>query len=200
MSAPVVLVTILGLAALASGIWIESPKVTNWGEWGEEEFCQNGTDITGFRIKVQTDQGVLDDTALNAIELHCGTGAERHIIMSKEGIKGAWGTSYQCPEDTYAVGFQMRTEEATLFDNTGANNIEIFCSDGSVLQGAGMDWGDWTGQLFCPSDMKICGLRVQVEDPIVQPPSKRNVFLQAAPDFSWATLLHGSPKRHTVII
>ena len=186
-----VILTILSCASLGlgQGIWIESPKVTNFGTWGPEEFCANGSDVTGFRLKVQTDQGILDDTALNAIELHCtpqeGSEGERHVIISKEGIKGNWGTILECPVGTYVDGFQMRSEELTAFDNTAANNVQLFCSDGSVLEGVGMDWGDWTGPLHCPRDMKVCGLRTQVEDPVLQPPSMiHNILCKFSIHFS----------------
>jgi hypothetical protein len=155
-----------------NGVWIESPKITNWGEWGQAEYCNASEFVYGFRLKVQQDQGILDDTALNAIELHCVktiTGP-RTIIKSKEGIKGAWGTVKECAGTSYAVGFEMRTEPVQVIDNTAGNNMRLYCSDNNVLEGNGMSWGDWTGALFCPSNMKICGLRVQVEDPVANPP------------------------------
>jgi len=170
-------VTILAFVSLGQGIWIESPKVTNWGEWGPEEYCNQSHYVTGFRLKVQQNQGIiLDDTALNGIELHCipnvpGEG-ERKIVTSRVGVKGAWGGIKECDPGSYGVGFEMRTEEPTLFDNTAGNNMRLYCSDGNVLEGVGMDWGIWTGPLFCPNTMKICGMRTQVEDPVETPPLK----------------------------
>jgi len=162
---------ILALVSYGNAIWIESPKVTNWGEWGAEEFCNATEFVYGFRLKVQQSQGILDDTALNAIELHCVktiTGP-RTYIKSREGIKGAWGTVRECQGTSYAIGFEMRTEAPTLFDNTAANNMRLMCSDGVTVEGTGLTWGDWTGALFCPSNMKICGIRTQVEDPVEDP-------------------------------
>lgn len=50
---------------------------TNWGDWGPEQFCPEGTFAKGFRLKVQRWQGgevsggYGDDTSLNTIELIC---------------------------------------------------------------------------------------------------------------------------------
>jgi len=183
MNAFALLATVLCCASLGQAVWLESPPVTNWGEWGEEEKCDPGSHVVAFRIKVQPNQGALDDTALNAIELHCTpkneTDGERHYIISNEGIKGSWGTSVECPLGSYAVGFEMKTEPVTLFDNTAANNLRLFCSNAEgvndVIEGVGGGWGDWTGPLNCPRGMHITSLKVQVEDPVVEPPSKQRL-------------------------
>jgi len=53
-------VIILALAALAvfalsvngNDFMIESPQVTNWGNWGQYQRCSNGSYVYGARLKV----------------------------------------------------------------------------------------------------------------------------------------------------
>jgi len=160
-------------------IWIESPRRTNWGTWGDEEFCPEGQYVYGFRLKVQADQGwLLDDTAVNAIELLCEepsrTAAEEAKpraptpIRSKEGPQGNWGTVFECDRYHFGHGFELRSEGPTL-DNTAGNNLRLSCTNEYIHQGNGHSWGDWTGHLNCPRGMWVCGIRTQVEDPKPQP-------------------------------
>lgn len=50
---------------------IQPQTETSWGLWGAEDMCPGGTYAHGFGLKIEEDQGVWDDTALNAIELQC---------------------------------------------------------------------------------------------------------------------------------
>lgn len=153
-------------------IWIESPRETNWGTWGEEEFCPDDQFVYGFRLKVQPDMGwIVDDTAVNAIELLClpftqlGDEGEVNLapfpIRSKEGPQGSWGTVFECPAPLFADGFQLNIESPTAFDNTATNNLRLRCSDGSLVTGVGHNWGDWTGLITCPRGMLAWPLRRQ---------------------------------------
>jgi len=156
--------------------YIESPRITNFGEWGNTSLCPEREFVYAFRLKVQADQGIfVDDTAMNGIELTCvspqGLKEEQMqreqrtkvaVIRSSEGDFGNWGTIFECPFPHFAVGFELRSEGFTL-DITAANNLRILCSNDMVLQGNGQSWGDWTGELRCPRTMAICGLRNQVQ-------------------------------------
>lgn len=42
-----------------------------WGDWSRFYYCSSGK-VTGFRTKVEPDQGKGDDTALNAMQVYCG--------------------------------------------------------------------------------------------------------------------------------
>lgn len=44
---------------------------TSWGDWGHEDWCDDGHFAYGFRIKVEAIQGGGDDTGVNGILLHC---------------------------------------------------------------------------------------------------------------------------------
>ena len=131
--------------------------------WGTEELCREGNLVTGFRTKVdKTEKGIHDATSLNAIELKCNKGKR---ITSKQGKWGEW-----CNEDTckngYVNGFRFKVEESqgTFRDDTGANGIELKCSDGQTLKSAEGKWGEWSDFIYCPSGKYICGIKTQVVD------------------------------------
>jgi len=169
--------------------YIESPKITNWGVWGNTSLCPEREYVYAFRLKVQQDQGfLLDDTALNGIELECispqvraqavknGEQPRAAQIRSLEGGFGNWGTIFECTFPHFVIGFELRSEGIGV-DNTAANNFRAICSNDVVVTGSGMGWGDWTGQLRCPTNHAICGLRTQVEARIPTPPPADNTSL-----------------------
>jgi len=53
-------------------------------------------------------------------------------------------------------------------DNTGANNLRVFCSNlnGGFLEGDGLDWGHWTAPQKCLSQQAVCGIQTQVQSPV----------------------------------
>lgn len=155
---------------------LESPRITDWGEWGEFDSCPENTFVRGMRLKTEPAQGPGDDTALNGISFMCGVLGEPQKILhslsrqihSSTGKWGTWGASYECPE-SYAVGFQLRSEERQNGqDDTAANNLRIFCSNSdpnnaNYLEGSGLSWGEWTDTRFCEYGSAICAIRTQVE-------------------------------------
>lgn len=85
-----------------------------------------------------------------------------------------------CANEKNVIGFQLRQEKNQKGgDDTAANNLKMFCEDGSVLitewftDSMGYSnklenpptWGDWTERKNCPSGQVICGFRVQIEPP-----------------------------------
>ena len=54
-----------------SGKYIRPYTQTSWGSWGHTEWCPHGTFANKFDLKIESDQGSGDDTALNAIRLLC---------------------------------------------------------------------------------------------------------------------------------
>eukprot|EP00727_Mastigamoeba_balamuthi_P010588 m51a1_g6151 hypothetical protein (507) ;mRNA; r:302521-304321 len=49
----------------------ESHSKTSWGVWSQWYDCPVGTAVTGIRTRVEPPQDKGDDTALNAVRLHC---------------------------------------------------------------------------------------------------------------------------------
>ncbi|XP_053908740.1 vitelline membrane outer layer protein 1 homolog [Cuculus canorus] len=135
-----------------------------WGEWGEPEFCPKGLYAVGFQLKVQPPQGFFgDDTALNAVRLLCANGA---VATAGEGPRGTWSSPLSCNRG-HLTAFRLRVEASRgLWDDTAANNVDMACSDGRVLEGQGGragTWGNWSSS--CPHGGGICGLRTRLEAP-----------------------------------
>ncbi|ODM91942.1 Vitelline membrane outer layer protein 1 [Orchesella cincta] len=171
----VILVLTFLCKVYADDVLISSPHVTNYGDWGEIEKCPEGAYVFGYKLKVQHGGGVLvDDTALNGIELLCISLAKRHNatlskaltpITSTVGHAGDFGIILECPEPAFAVGFQLRSEpNQLLYDDSAANDLKLSCSTGETLEGYGDPiFGDWTEPQHCPRSTYICGIQTQVE-------------------------------------
>jgi hypothetical protein len=146
---------------------LETPHVTNWGDWGNWAHCPSGSFVVGMQLKTEAPQGNRDDTALNAISLFCGSSDNAinlvSIIPSPEGPWGTWGSAYNC-RNSAAVGFEIRSESKQRNkDDTATNNMRLICSNNDVLEGDGTGWGSWTGQRRCLDGYYLCGIQTQVE-------------------------------------
>ena len=60
--------------------------VAEWGVWGLYAECPPNERVIGFKIKVESNQGIIDDTATNAIRLKCESGFELQSTEGKWGI------------------------------------------------------------------------------------------------------------------
>lgn len=74
MKSIVIALTLLVGFAACKPTSIKTISVNNGGEWGEwyvAGICPQNSIAVGFDIKVEPDQGISDDTAMNGIQLHC---------------------------------------------------------------------------------------------------------------------------------
>lgn len=87
-----------------------SPKVTNYGKWGEMGFCPQNTFVMGMKVKMDERTSGRDKTALNGIEMFCGNQDHRgsSSITSTVGNSGSWQASQYCRND-FATGFQLQS-------------------------------------------------------------------------------------------
>jgi len=151
-------------------IWLQSPIVTDWGNWGTPVICPDKTFVGAFQLKVEDDQRGKDDTGLNGVEFLCISmdGAEVAWRRGAEGENGIWRGRKNCGSGL-ATGFKLRSEtDQRGGDDVGGVDMSLYCTnaDGSKeeLLGSGLhDWGSWTAEQHCPANTAVCGLNTQVE-------------------------------------
>ncbi|AXP04684.1 MULTISPECIES: hypothetical protein [Pseudomonas] len=145
-----------------------------WGIWGAAASCPAGQYVWGFRLKSEPYQGNGDDTALNAIQLICKSGAtgQATYIQSLEGKWGSWGKDHVCREHPvigFAIQverFQGRDKEKGSKDDTAAGNIKMNCGSQILVGDPPNAWGEWTGFYSCldgTGAKKVKGFRTRVE-------------------------------------
>jgi len=146
---------------------LQSPSITGWGDWGSMEKCPTGTYVVGMQLKVESRQpGLHDDTGLNGIRFFCSdlSASEpvKGTIQSTVGQWGTWRSEFFC--NGVVTGFQLRSETSQADkDDTAANNLRVFCSDGTTIEGEGTLWGSWTSEQKCRQRQAVCALQTQVE-------------------------------------
>lgn len=160
----------------------ETLDVTNgasWGKWWEAEYCPTGTYAHKFRLLVENDCGLCDDTGLNGIEMECyaeGGGGFYGTITSGQGQWGGYRDSHEClvvGEYTFFITrFSLRVEgDQGIGDDTAAGNLRVECREKSgdstyLLEGDGTGWGGWGGwSSECPQGSAVCGMETRVEPP-----------------------------------
>ncbi len=154
---------------------LESPRVTNWGEWGKFEKCSPGFLVTGFQLKVETKSNNNDNTALNGIRMSCGMPYRPdYIDMGRmTSSYGRYGTPREwvyC--EGYAVGFQMKSQkpQGRNGDDVAAINLKVICDDGEEIEGYDENEDYYKDSAYsepmrCPESTAVCGLQTQVEGP-----------------------------------
>ncbi|XP_070607777.1 vitelline membrane outer layer protein 1-like [Erythrolamprus reginae] len=103
---------------------IES-KVGPWGEWTGNKMCRKGC-LVSFSMRVQSYQGIFDDTAANNIQFKCSDGVVLRNIANKNGRFGPWSQS--CPS-AGICGMKTRVENAQgpFRDDTALNDMVFYC-------------------------------------------------------------------------
>lgn len=153
--------------------WIESPRLTDWGTWKEEEMCPPNSMVSGINLKIEPSLGYAgDDTGLNGIKLTCTTmdGLDAADIVSGEGPMGFYRGKKYC-KSGFATGFQLRSEpNRRRGDDTAAVDMKLLCTPShtngkttELIGGGVLTFGEWTEQQNCPPQTAICGIRTQIE-------------------------------------
>ncbi|XP_037026881.1 vitelline membrane outer layer protein 1-like [Bradysia coprophila] len=152
------------------GRWIESPRLTNWGDWKAEQMCPPNSWVSAMNLKIEPNQGEGDDSALNGIRLTCTSmdGRDTADITSGEGPWGFYRGKKFCSSG-FATGFQLRSEpDLGSGDDGAASDLMLVCAnvDGTtskVVGGGVLTFGHYTAQQMCPRDTAMCGIRTQIE-------------------------------------
>ena len=125
---------------------IQSPRVTNWGDFGYWEKCLNGFAI-GFMTKIESNRGSGDNTAMNAIALLCSDYLSDYssYISSVIGPWGNWSDSYSncgsASSPKRIKGFQLKVESYISGDNSATNGINFKCEDDTIIRNDEQIWG-----------------------------------------------------------
>lgn len=152
---------------------LQSPRVTNWGQWGKLDFCPPNSWVSGMNLKTQAQQGwTRDDTGLNGIQLQCYTKDWNHYgtISSLTGSSGNYGNVKHCPKG-FATGYQLRSEhnQGGVRDDAGAVDFKLRCVnfDGTtsyvINDQKSPPWGTWTPEQNCPPRTAVCAMATQIE-------------------------------------
>lgn len=144
----------------------------DYGLWHEGVYCDEGMWPTGFKLRVEGDQGGNgDDTALNSVSLVCTDRSgdrDDDWIVSHEGLWGDWGTPANCPGGRNLIGAVIKIESPQGGgDDTGANDVEFMCAGRGITTiraSNGMGWGTWGQWVQCPTSTAVCGLSIRFED------------------------------------
>ncbi|XP_060936549.1 uncharacterized protein LOC133013582 [Limanda limanda] len=117
--------------------------------------------------QVEAKQGSSDDTAMNGIRLICAKDERRSstsTVESHTGFWGDWSHPQYCPSGVL-IAFQLRVEgRQGGGDDTAVNNIRFRCSSDHVLEGPGLDWGNYERWSQVCVNGGICGIETKVED------------------------------------
>lgn len=168
---PVIISVFVGLIAFTNAhYYIESPQVTNWGNWGNPEQCPPDTYAQAFQLKTDSYKGRWeDDTGINGIRVYCGnpSNISTRYITSSMGQFGNWGSLFNCYPGVL-TGFQLQVQgpQESYDDDTATNNVRFYCSNSGgsgYMEGDGLHFGSWTEARHCNRGDAVCGLQTQVE-------------------------------------
>lgn len=102
---------------------IES-DVGNWGQWTDIHWCHSGY-LTAFQLRVESSQGIGDDTAANNIKFTCSGG---YYLQGDGTGWGNWGHWSPTCMGKGICGIKTRIEESQgIGDDTALNDVRMFC-------------------------------------------------------------------------
>ncbi|XP_053699999.1 vitelline membrane outer layer protein 1 homolog [Synchiropus splendidus] len=139
-----------------------------FGHWTWPEMCPEGFFAVGFSVRVETNQYLSDDTALNGVRLVCSKDEARthlYTIESHTGYFGEWSHPQYCPSGVL-TSFQLRVQphQGLLGDDTAVNNIKFRCSSNPTLEAPGMQWGEYGLWSRDCTGGGICGIETKMEE------------------------------------
>jgi hypothetical protein len=163
------------------------------GFWGTAFQCPPTTIAVGARAKSlpfgdpRPGMGY-DNTALNAVEILCGTLApggntksgviagweQGDMFQSAEGPDGSWTEAQVCPEGQAIDGMRVRKlPYLSTLDNTGLTNVTFECRSKTLLdfgtlgfpiaEPKGAVMGGWEAPQTCPTGQFICKMQTRVD-------------------------------------
>jgi len=142
-----------------------------WGDWGSITMCPENQFVFGYRLRSEKNQGSGDDTALNSIDLYCGThNSNSNTKIYSHGGYTRWGTFSSIKrcrgENNPVAGFSIKIEpKQGSGDDTAANDIDLKCLNrATVSANVNTGWGNWHGDYYCPAGQAVVGLTSRAEN------------------------------------
>ncbi len=121
--------TVLFYCKNSSGTYIEPLNGWEgvWGNWSSWATCPTaGGFITGGELKVESSQGVGDDTSANAARFWCSDGAA--LVANNDGPWGTWRGRRNCGAGEAVCGVQIQYEAPQgVGDDTAMNRLLLHC-------------------------------------------------------------------------
>ncbi|KXZ48984.1 hypothetical protein GPECTOR_24g274 [Gonium pectorale] len=168
---------------LSKELSVNASNINSWitvgegfaGAWMDQKLCATyeyssgspakityGAAITSYQLRMDSETGSGDKTALNGVKLGCSGGA---TLTPTEGLTGTWTATAACPDNGKFNAARMRIEaKKTGADNTAANSLAFKCeSSGAEVVASEGYAGDYTEWATCPSGTYICGLQVRYQ-------------------------------------
>lgn len=112
-----------------TGSWVEPLNAWQgiWGDFSPWEYCPTAEGfITGAELKIESRQGVGDDTSANAGRFWCNDGAA--LNADNDGPWGDWRGRVGCEAGEAVCGIQIQYEAPQgVGDDTAMNGIRLHC-------------------------------------------------------------------------
>ena len=106
--------------------YIES-KVGGEGRWSDQKkVCPHANFLKGAQYKSEPEQGGMDDTAGNSLNMLC----EDATILEGDGLDyGSWSKMVSCPPKSLICGIMNKVEDhmGAHRDDTAHNQVKFYC-------------------------------------------------------------------------
>lgn len=103
------------------------------GEWSQEQKCDPGQYLFGFKLKQQEPQESGDNTAANGISFICDNLQGKWLVAENDGPWGSYRSIITCPQDTCICGISVQIDNpedrSGEQDKTALNNVQFECCE-----------------------------------------------------------------------
>jgi hypothetical protein len=121
--------TVIFYCKTPGGSWTAPLNVWEgvWGSWSSWATCATANGfITGGELKVESSQGLGDDTSANAARFWCNDGTA--LTANNDGPWGTWRGRANCAAGEAVCGVQIRYEAPQgIGDDTAMNGMLLHC-------------------------------------------------------------------------
>ncbi|KAF4805714.1 vitelline membrane outer layer protein 1 [Turdus rufiventris] len=104
---------------------IPPSPLRSFGDWTRPKLCPPGEFIVSFRLRVEAAQGWWDDSAATDMAAMCSGGSRLEGGGLPHGDWGQW--SKRCGSHCGVCGIRTRVEAAESGDNSGLNDLKLYC-------------------------------------------------------------------------